>query len=118
MAKKEQELRDKAKEAEKRGDMTTHDDLIAKADRQQHDMVLFDSITGAIYGPNTNGVTGYVARAVAPEVSFRIGQCFKSTNGEGSGICQHSCHPYLNQATKTSVALTRLDGRTGLRAVG
>ena len=35
-----------------------------------------------------------------------------------SGVCQHSCHPYLNQATKTSVALTRLDGRTGLRAVG
>lgn len=35
-----------------------------------------------------------------------------------SGICQHSCHPYLNQATKTSVGITRLDGRTGLRAVG
>ena len=35
-----------------------------------------------------------------------------------SGVCQHSCHPYLNQATKTSVALTRLDRRTGLRAVG
>ena len=34
------------------------------------------------------------------------------------GICQHSCHPYLNQATKTSLALTRLDRRTGLRAVG
>ena len=95
MAKKEQELRDKAKEAEKRGDMTTHDDLIAKADRQQHDMVLFDSITGAIYGPNTNGVTGYVARAVAPEVSYQIGQYFKGNdflngldggnrNGEGS----------------------------------
>ena len=84
MAQKEQELRDKAKEAEKRGDMTTHDDLIAKADRQQHDMVLFDSITGAIYGPNTNNVTGYVARAVAPEVSFRIGQYFKENHGEGT----------------------------------
>ena len=36
----------------------------------------------------------------------------------GCGVCQHSCHPYLNQATKTSVALIRLDGRTGLRAVG
>ena len=35
-----------------------------------------------------------------------------------SGVCQHSCHPYLNQATKTSLALTRLDRRTGLRAVG
>ena len=34
------------------------------------------------------------------------------------GICQHSCHPYLNQATKTPVGITRLDGRTGLRAVG
>ena len=84
MAKKEQELRDKAKEAEKRGDMTTHDDLIAKADRQQHDMVLFDSITGAIYGPNSNGATGYVARAVAPQVSYQIGQYFKGTNGEGT----------------------------------
>ena len=37
---------------------------------------------------------------------------------QGIGVCQHSCHPYLNQATKTSVALTRLDRRTGLRAVG
>ena len=35
-----------------------------------------------------------------------------------NGVCQHSCHPYLNQATKTSVALTRLDRRTGLSAVG
>ena len=34
------------------------------------------------------------------------------------GVCQHSCHTYLNQATKTSLALTRLDRRTGLRAVG
>ncbi len=33
-------------------------------------------------------------------------------------VCQHSCHPYLNQATKTSLALTRLDRRTGLSAVG
>ena len=58
-------------------------------------MVLFDSITGAIYGPNTNGVTEYVARAIAPEVSYQIGQYFKgndylngldngSRNGEGS----------------------------------
>ena len=36
----------------------------------------------------------------------------------GNGVCQHSCHPYLNQATETSLALTRLDRRTGLRAVG
>ena len=25
------------------------------------------------------------------------------------GVCQHSCHPYLNQATKTSVGLIRLE---------
>ncbi|WP_172800108.1 hemagglutinin repeat-containing protein, partial [Faucicola atlantae] len=84
MAQKEQELRDKAKEAQKRGDIATHDALIAKADKQQHDRVLFDSITGAIYGSNSNGATGYVARAVAPEVSYQIGQYFKGTNGEGT----------------------------------
>ena len=37
---------------------------------------------------------------------------------DAPGVCQHSCHPYLNQATETSLALTRLDRRTGLRAVG
>lgn len=58
--------------------------LMEKADKQQQNMVLFDSITGAIYGPNTNGVTGYVARAVAPQVSYQIGQYFKGTNGEGT----------------------------------
>lgn len=55
-----------------------------EANKQQEKMVLFDSITGAIYGPNTNGGTGYVARAVAPQVSYQIGQYFKGTNGEGT----------------------------------
>ena len=45
-------------------------------------------------------------------------QSGKPITGSDGGICQHSCHPYLNQATKTSVALIRLDGRTGLSAVG
>lgn len=58
--------------------------LMDEANKQQQNMVLFDSITGAIYGPNTNGVTGYVARAVAPQVSYQIGQYFKGTNGEGT----------------------------------
>ena len=95
MAQDEQKLRDQAKEAEKRGDKAAYDDLIAKADKQQQNMVLFDSITGAIYGPNTNGATGYVAKAVAPEISYQIGQYFKGNdflngldggnrNGEGS----------------------------------
>ena len=38
--------------------------------------------------------------------------------GIKAGVCQHSCHSYLNQATKTSVGITRLDRRTGLSAVG
>ena len=54
--------------------------LMDEANKQQEKMVLFDSITGAIYGPNTNGVTGYVARAVAPQVSYQIGQYFKGND--------------------------------------
>ena len=37
---------------------------------------------------------------------------------DSHGVCQHSCHPYLNQATETSEGLTRVDKRTGLSAVG
>lgn len=59
-----------------------------EANKQQEKMVLFDSITGAIYGPNANGASGYVARAVAPQVSYQIGQYFKGNdflNGLDSG---------------------------------
>ncbi|BFN00770.1 hypothetical protein MOXK02_23280 (plasmid) [Moraxella sp. K02] len=84
MAQDEQKLRKEAEEARKQGNIAIYDAKIKEADKQQEKMVLFDSITGAIYGPNTNGVTGYVARAVAPEVSFRIGQYFKENHGEGT----------------------------------
>lgn len=55
----------------------------------------------------------------APEETLRV-KCrvVGVSDGDTFGVCQHSCHPYLNQATKTSLALTRLDRRTGLRAVG
>ena len=53
------------------------------------------------------------------EVVGLFDESIEALNGNDDlGICQHSCHPYLNQATKTSVGITRLDGRTGLRAVG
>ena len=67
--------------------------------------------------------------AVCDNHRIKRNKVFADTAGRGKssmgwffgfkgGICQHSCHPYLNQATKTSVGITRLDGRTGLRAVG
>ncbi|PKZ67780.1 hypothetical protein CYJ96_11935 [Moraxella osloensis] len=84
MAKDEEKLRKEAKEAIEKGDEVTWRAKSEQADKQQEKMVLFDSITGAIYGPNTNDVTGYVARAVAPQVSYQIGQYFKGTNGEGT----------------------------------
>ena len=88
MAQDEQKLRKEAEEARKQGNIAIYDAKIKEADKQQEKMVLFDSITGAIYGPNTNGVTGYVARAVAPQVSYQIGQYFKGNdflNGLDSG---------------------------------
>ena len=80
MAQDEQKLRKEAKEALEKGDEATWRAKTEQANKQQEEMVLFDSITGAIYGPNTNGVTGYVARAVAPQVSYQIGQYFKGND--------------------------------------
>lgn len=54
--------------------------LMDEANKQQEKMVLFDSITGAIYGPNSNGVTGYVARAISPQISYQIGEYFKTNS--------------------------------------
>ena len=44
--------------------------------------MLFDAISGAIYGPNSNGTIGYVAKAVSPAVSFKIGQYYKELEAD------------------------------------
>ena len=67
--------------------------------------------------------------AVCDNHRIKRNKVFADTAGRGKssmgwffgfkgGVCQGSCHPYTNQATKTSVGITRLDRRTGLRAVG
>ena len=75
--KKEQGLRAEAEEQGQLGNNTARDKLIEQADKVQKQGLLFDAVSGAIYGPNTNGVTGYVAKAASPFVSNQIGQYFK-----------------------------------------
>jgi filamentous hemagglutinin len=74
---KEQKLRKEAEEQGQIGNTTARDNLIEQADKVQNQGLLFDAISGAIYGPNSNGATGYVAKAASPFVSNQIGQYFK-----------------------------------------
>ncbi len=75
---KEKKLRDAAEAAEAKGDWTTRDQLLDQANKVQDQALLFDSITGALYAPNSNGATGYAAKAVSPYMSNQIGQYFKT----------------------------------------
>lgn len=45
---------------------------------------MFDAISGAVYGPNSNGATGYVAKAVSPYVANQIGTYFKENEAINS----------------------------------
>ena len=45
---------------------------------------MFDAISGAIYGPNTNGATGYIAKAASPFVASKIGTYFKANEAINS----------------------------------
>ncbi|WP_218690405.1 hemagglutinin repeat-containing protein [Psychrobacter sp. BF1] len=92
--KKEQGLREEAEEQDQLGNTVDRDNLLLQADKVQKQGLLFDAVSGAIYGPNTNGVTGYVAKAVSPAVSFKVGQYYKGleadqtdglTNGQQAG---------------------------------
>ena len=79
--KKEQELRDEAEQALATGDEQTAIEKSLAADKvQQKASLLFDGISSALYGPNTNGATGYVAKAVSPQVADQIGQYFKKND--------------------------------------
>ena len=81
---KEQKLRKEAEEQGQLGNTTARDKLIEQADKVQNQGLLFDAISGAIYGPNTNGVTGYVAKAASPFVASKIGNYFKANEAINS----------------------------------
>nr|WP_218690731.1 VENN motif pre-toxin domain-containing protein [Psychrobacter sp. BF1] len=84
---KEKILRDEAEEAYKNGDDQVGNEKLAAANRVKNQGLLFDSISGAIYGPNSNGVTGYVAKAASPFVSNQIGQYYKElADGQGGSL--------------------------------
>ena len=74
---KEKALRDEAEAASDSGDYQTAQEKFAAADKLVNQGLLFDAVAGAIYGPNSNGTIGYVAKAVSPAVSFKIGQYYK-----------------------------------------
>ena len=74
---KEQDLRKKAEEQGQLGNTVARDTLLQQADKVQNQGLLFDAISSAIYGPNSNGATGYVAKAASPFVANQIGTYFK-----------------------------------------
>ena len=78
--KEEKELRDEAKQALAIGDEQTAIEKSLAADKVQQKALLFDGISSALYGPNANGATGYVAKAVSPQVANQIGQYFKKND--------------------------------------
>ncbi len=79
---KEKKLRDEAQEARNAGDYETAVDKTLAANELQNQGLLFDAISGAIYGPNSNGVTGYVAKAASPFVASQIGDYFKTNKAD------------------------------------
>ena len=76
--KKEKDLRAEAEEQGLLGNTTARDKLIEQADKVQNQGLLFDAVSGAIYGPNSNGAVGYVAKAASPFVASQIGTYFKA----------------------------------------
>lgn len=76
--KDEKKLRDEEKAARLIGDNVTANEKLAAADKIQQKSLLFDSITGAIYAPNTNGIAGYTVKAASPYVANQIGEYYKT----------------------------------------
>ena len=83
--KKEQDLRAESEVAFNNGDFDLAKDKLIAADKVQNQGLLFDAVSGAIYGPNSNGVTGYVAKAASPFVASQIGDYYKNQAAEQNG---------------------------------
>ena len=79
---KKKKLLEEAVEQDKLGNTTARDNLVDQANKLQTQGLIFDAISGAIYGPNTNGGTGYIAKAASPLVASQIGDYFKNNSAE------------------------------------
>jgi filamentous hemagglutinin len=82
---KEKKLRDEAEEARDIGEYEIAVEKARAAEKLQTQGLLFDAVSGAIYGPNSNGVTGYVAKSASPFVASQIGDYFKNQAFEQGG---------------------------------
>ena len=114
---KEKDLRAESEAAFNNGDFDLAKDKLIAADKVQNQGLLFDAISGAIYGPNTNGVTGYVAKAASPFVSNQIGQYYKELGDEQGGNLTGAqqaghilAHGILGAATSSATGNDALTG--------
>ena len=123
----EEKLRNAAKEALENGDRDSWEAYSQEADKIQQKSLIFDGISGALYGPNSNGAVGYVAKAISPQVAFQIGQAFKdndyanSKNKDnelsGVGSPQHLlAHDILGAAVSVATGNDALTGGLGASA--
>ena len=123
----EKSYRDAAKEALENGDRDSWEAYSQEADKIQQKALLFDGISSAIYGPNSNGAVGYVAKAISPQIAYQIGQAFKDndyTNSEndnnelsGVGSPQHLlAHAILGAAVSVATGNDALTGGLGASA--
>lgn len=79
---KKQKLLEAAAEQDKLGNITARDNLVNQADKLQTQGLIFDAISGALYGPNSNGTIGYAAKAASPFVASQIGDYFKTNRAD------------------------------------
>jgi hypothetical protein len=79
----EQALRDAA---EQETDPAKKAKLIEQAKQWQTGGLILDSVAGALYGPNSNGLTGTIAQVAAPHVANAIGDYFKNPANDTGGV--------------------------------
>ena len=117
---KEQKLRDEAEEALKNGDNRKATEKFAAANKVQKKSLLFDSITGAIYAPNINGIAGYTVKAASPYVASQIGEYYKTNEvlndidegnrGERGSVGHILAHTVLGAAVSYATGNDALTG--------
>ncbi|MGP4907237.1 VENN motif pre-toxin domain-containing protein, partial [Psychrobacter faecalis] len=124
----EEKLRNAAKKALENGDRDSWEAYSQEADKIQQKSLIFDGISGALYGPNTNGAVGYVAKAISPQIAYQIGEAFKNNDFKnamnednelaGVGSPQHIlAHAILGAAVSAATGNDALIGGTSA-AVG
>lgn len=104
------EIDDLKKDMEKATTLDEKQAIQKKLDAWERGGLILDSVAGALYGPNSNGIAGTIAQVAAPHIANQIGEYFSRPENSDNQVGHVLAHAVLGAALAAATGNDLLSG--------